>query len=314
MEDAQVENLSFEFTSPEIKITETDIKGEGKWLNVSGVALEAGLSRNNRRYTFENLKENDGRNFKWIVGHPMEAENHIVGKGRLSLKEGGGLNHDGVIRNTVNYPDIVESIRDGFLQPSIHAHAKRVKRVKDEFQIEGLEIDAVGLVAFPGVKGATIDYALAESFDRKLSELKESEKDVKEIHMTEEETKSEEQPIPAPEVVTPVEDEEVTSESVFVKQIREELDSMKADKKASIIERILEQNSGLNKKDLMSESDASLKLILEYEQKLAKTVSHAVVETESNEKQAKIAESGNGYSLTSEGWNELDNELREALR
>ena len=144
-----IENVNLSW-SPEFKITESE-DGKSIWLDITGVALEETISRNGNNYTIENLKENDGAKFSWIVGHPEDASHpdHIVGGGELSL-ESNKLIHAGKIRNTKKYPDIVEKVKDGLIVPSIHAIAGKVKRVEDDggvkFNIENLRIPGIGLI------------------------------------------------------------------------------------------------------------------------------------------------------------------------
>jgi len=172
-ESLTAKNLKFEWLpSFEIKESGEDRHGT-KWLKIGGTALTEGVSKNKNHYSFSNLMENDGKQFKYLFGHPENAENHVVGLGGLNVKE-GKLKHDGQVRNTVEHPDVVEAIRDNFLAPSIHASIQKVTRKEGTYYVEGLSIDGIGLVAFQGVKNASIDYAIVESFDREMAEKLES--------------------------------------------------------------------------------------------------------------------------------------------
>lgn len=222
-----IENIDFTFT-PQFKITEGADEGGKSWLSIGGIALVEGVSKNKNRYTFKNLEENSGRAFKWLVGHPDEPEEHVVGKGQLIL-EGTKLLHEGKIRNTARHPDIIEQVKDGFLGPSIHATADKVTHKEGYYEVEGLNIDGVGLVAFQGVKQATIDYAIAESFSKKMSEMTESS----------------------------------GAEDV---QNATRLNHM--EEKTKVVDAILELNSNFEKEQLLEKSLEELQLIESYEQKL----------------------------------------------
>ena len=315
-----IENLSFNF-NPSFEIKE-GVDGKA-WLNIGGMALEEGVSRNNNKYTFENLKENDGREFKWLFGHPdHDAEEHIIGLGKLSLQE-GKLFHEGKIRNTAKHRDVVEMVRDGFLGPSIHASAKEVSFEEGVYNVKGLEIEGVGLVAFQGVKSASIDYALAESFEKAESSKEDVTENMEETKMVEEiKVKEEEQPKqeePVAEVPKEEPKEEPAAQETFsvedIKMLKEELATLKNAKKNELVESIVKINSSLVKEELLKESDERLKLVLEYETKLAgKTESVAVVEnTEEKTEEFAIAENGD-YTMTKEMYDKFNTELRERVR
>jgi len=317
-----LENVKLNF-SPEFQVNEGKDSG-GSWLSIGGLALEEGISKNKNKYTFNNLKENHGREFKWLFGHPgADAEEHIVGLGKLS-QSGSKLFHEGKIRNTARHPDVVEMVKDGFLGPSIHATAKKIKHEEGVYTVEGLEIDGVGLVAFQGVKNASIDYAVAESFELiETEERKKTESEV--IKMSEEEVKQPEAPAeapaPAPEPVEapkeePKEEPAPAQENFSaeeIKAIREELNALKMAKKQSLVESILKVNSNMKSEDLMKESEEKLAMVLEYEGKLANK-SSAVVE-EAQPEVAKFVEEKDGSYTMSEGlYKKFNSELRERVR
>lgn len=312
-----IENLSFNF-NPSFNIKEG--KDGNSWLSIGGTALEEGVSRNNNKYTYNNLVENNDREFKWLFGHPeIDAEEHIVGLGKLSLQE-GKLLHEGRIRNTSRHPDVVEMVKDGFLGPSIHASAKKVSFEEGVYHVEGLEIEGVGLVAFQGVKSANIDYALAESFDKAESSKEDVKVNTEENKMSEEEKiKPEEQPKEEPKKEEQPKKEEPAKESLSVEEIRtlkEEIATLKNAKKEELVGSIVKINKDLKKEELMKESDEKLNLVLEYETKLAsKNESVGVVEEESKKetKDFGIAKDGS-YTMTKEMYDNFNKELRERVR
>jgi len=312
-----IENLSFEFT-PEFEITESKSKG---WLRIGGIALVEGESQNKNVYSIKNLKENDGKKFKWLFGHPSSPEEHIIGNGSLVL-ENGKLIHEGKIRNTSTHPDVVESIQDGFLGPSIHASAEKVERKDGRYFIEGLSIDGIGVVAFQGVKSASIDYAIAESFNKELNDVKESseeddkDKDKEEIIMSEEEIKNEQPEAPAEEPKE--EPAEPAEEDIAekLKVVQKELAEIKEAKKNELVESIVAINGKLKADELKKESVEKLELMKMYETKLSeKTDSVAVVETEEvKESKATFEEKDGTLSLTKEAYDKFNKEIRERVR
>jgi hypothetical protein len=321
------ENIKFSFT-PSFEITEGK-DTSGTWLQIGGLALEEGVSRNNNKYTLKNLEENNGKQFKWLFGHPSDGsvEEHIVGMGKLT-QENNKLFHEGKIRNTARHPDVLEAVKDGFLGPSIHATADKVSREEGVYTVEGLEIDGVGLVAFQGVKNASIDYAIAESFDKMESSVAEDEKKSEsegELKMSEEEIKQPEpeaQPQPAEEPqAEPAKEEEAPAQEDFtseeVKSLREELNAIKLARKNDLVESIVSINKDLKKEELMNESDEKLKIVLEYEMKLSqKTESAAVVETEQHEEEkVSFVENKDGsYSMSKEMYENFNKEIRNKVR
>jgi hypothetical protein len=307
-----VENIKFDFT-PEFKITES--KTPGQWIQLGGVALTEGVSKNNNKYRFNNLKENDGRSFKWLFGHPEEPEAHIVGSGSLKL-ENDKLMHEGKIRNTANHPDVVEAIRDGFLGPSIHASADKVTREGKNYLVEGLSIDGIGLVAFQGVKNATIDYAIAESFDKKEDKNNEDNKEADNMSEEEKVEAPAEEPKEEPkeEVETKEEEEPKAEENKRVTALEKEIASLKESRKVSIVESIIKINPSLKKDDLMKESEEKLELMRSYEGKLAeKKDSTAIVETDSEDK-GGIVENNGDYTMSEKMYSEFNKELRERVK
>lgn len=302
-----VENISFNF-SPEY-VTEAIEEGGSKWLKISGVALVEGVSENKNRYTMSNLQENNGKTFKWLVGHPDAAEGHVVGHGKTFL-EAGVLKHEGRIRNTSNHPSIIEDVKDGFYGPSIHARAKKVTFKEGEYHVEGLSIDGIGLVAFQGVKSASIETAIAESFDRKLNEQKAVEQRVEEkkpevVTMAEEKKEVIEQKVEQ----TPV------HETAEYKKIKEELDALKLAQKKELVESIIKINQSLKSEDLMKESDEMLLVKKQYEQKIAESKAPvAIVEATEEKKDASFVESSGSLSLTESAVKKFNDEIRARLQ
>jgi len=332
-EGVTIENLKFEYAPDNFEIQEGS-DDKGNWISIGGVALVEGVSKNQNYYSIKNLEENDGREFKYIFGHPMEAEDHVVGLGKLSM-ENNVLRHDGKIRNTHNHPDVIESVKDKFVGPSIHAAAKKVTFKEGKYHMEGLSIEGVGLVAFQGVKKATIDYAIAESFDKKMLDRTESSEedantnnDMEGDNMPDEEKpeeapKEEETP-EAPAEGTdakPAEEpapEEPKTESVSLsefKAVQKELKEMKEQKKKELVESIVAMNKNLKTEDLMKESENELMLRKQYEQKMCTTENLGVVDMPKNEGDGiSVVESGDEVTVAQESWNAFNEELRKRVR
>lgn len=304
------ENVNLYFT-PSFEVKESGEEAGRKWLRIGGVALTEGLSKNNNRYTIKNLQENDKQEFKWIVSHPRtdlgeHIEPHVVGKGSLALST-EGLLHDGKIRNTATHPDIVEGVQDGFYGPSIHAFAKKITRKDGAYEVEGLNIKLIGLVACQGVEKASIDYAIAESFD-----LKESTKvDEYGIEDNKEEIPMEEtKPVAAPSV----------SVEEF-KAVQAELTRLHEERKNQMVEAIKGFNKDLKSEDLMKESENQLKMRLEYEKRLtekAQAKSQSVSESEPAKASAKtpdaqFVENEHGFSISEGAWRDFNKELKERV-
>ena len=317
-----IENMKFSFR-PEVTIEES--KKDGSWLRIGGTALVEGTSKNNNVYTNKNLKENAGKEFKWLFGHPDSPEEHVVGSGALTLEE-GKLFHEGKIRNTAKHPDVVEQVRDKFLGPSIHASVKRAIRKEGKYHLEGLSIDGIGLVAFQGVKQASIDYAIAESFEKELFDRKESTLDEKNNNDKGDNKMSEEEKAPvepvAEEPKAEVPSEEKAEESTNMKEelqaVKEELKTLRESKKTALVESIVAINKELKAEDLMKESDEKLNLMKEYESKLSvKKESVAIVE--GDEEEAKpaeevVEEKDGSYSVSEAAYEKFNAELRERVR
>lgn len=311
-----LENVDLHFT-PSFEVTEAE-KGAAK-LRIGGIALVEGVSKNKKKYTFENLQENDGKEFKWLVGHHKgkPIEEHIVGKGKLNLS-GKELLHDGTIINTAKHPDVIRMVQEGLYGPSIHAIAKKIELQGDEYVCEGLDIRGVSLVAFQGVKSASISYAIAESFND-VEEVKESEdekdKPTEENKMAEPKVEAPaEAPKEAPKAEEPKEE---VKESVSLEEfnaLKAQFEELKVAKKKQVAESISKLNSELKVEELMNESEEKLNLVLEYEQKLSsKTESAAVVETADSEKELFVQEASGDWSMTKEAYEDFNKEIRERL-
>jgi len=253
-----------------ISISESGEDKQGKWLNIGGVALKAGKSRNNRVYTVENLKENNDKEVAVFVEHDATTDN-VIGKTTFT-NEDDVLRHDGKIRNTAKHTDVVEKVKDGLLSVSIGAFAKKAIRKHTnegyEYHLDGLNIRHLGIVGSPGVKGASIEYAIAESFNGFPSDKDENES----ITIIQDSNKDDQVVIgdkkDLKENLEEMNMEELEKLQKENEKLKKQLESVKLAEKERLVDSILEMNKGLNKNDLIKESDDILKMRMEYEKKL----------------------------------------------
>jgi len=309
------ENVSFNFI-PEFKVMESEDK-KSPWIALGGVALSEGISKNKNHYTKSNLEENDNKEFKWLFGHPDFPESHVIGKGKVFMEK-GMLMHEGKLRNTATHPDVIESVRDGFLGPSIHASARKITRKEGEYFVEGLSIDGIGLVAFQGVKSASIDYAIAESFDMKESDSQKGADEINkntEADNMSEETKDQpaEAPIEEPKVEAPQEEPQKEETSEAVEALRKEIAELKEAKKKDLVESIVAINKTLKAEDLMKESDEKLQVIKQYEGKMIARKSEAVVETAEVSDKDKLVEEDGKVSMSEAMYKNFNKEIKERV-
>jgi hypothetical protein len=306
-----VNNLEKEFTfsTDDFQVMESGEDKSGKWIRVGGLALKEGISKNKNNYRFQNLQENDGKTFKWVVGHPKtNVEEHVVGKGKLTLTP-EGLRHEGRIRNTSKHPDIVEAVQDGFLGPSISAGFKKIVKENDAYLIEGLNIKLIGFVACQGVEAASIDYAIAESFEKTESApVDEKNKD------TEEKLMEDSKP------TVSVEEFKALQESHKAQKL--ELDRITEARKKDLAGQIVEMNKDLKVEDLIKENESTLNMRVEYEKRLAGKAAKAASVTEDNHEAKKdeskpndeIVEGNFGCSLGEEAYRKFNAELKERVK
>lgn len=300
------ENLSFSFT-PEYSIKEST-DGRSKWLQIGGTALTEGVSKNGRAYSIENMQENDGRDFSWLVGHPDDAShpNFIVGEGKLTFKD-NKLLHEGKVRNTANYPDIMEKVRDGLVVPSIHATADKVERQVKEgvetYKITGLKIPGVGLVNknFQGVEGATVDFAIAESFNALEAKHSDDKDEDKEEEMPKPKKKKSKMKGHDSETtkkdklkdeVKEMEEQELKKLQEANEALKKEIAEMKESAKKTLVSQIMELNGEMKEAELMEKDESMLKTVLEYEKKLSvkESEEEAAPEGEENAGEAQAVE------------------------
>lgn len=237
-------------------------EGDSKFLVVEGTALDVGVSKNNRDYSFENLKENNGASFNWLVGHKDDYDNpdHNVGDGSFSLTESSNpkLDFKGRVMNTSTHPDIVTQVKEGLVAPSIQGYGD-VKSVKErhKFVIKNLKIPLIALVNkhTRGVGAASIQAAIAESFINEMDDVEQSNKNNDEVNKMVEENKESEKI-----------KNELKEKSDELQKLKE---SIEKSKKESLVNSIMELNKDLKKETLMETSESELKIIMEYEKKIS---------------------------------------------
>ena len=264
------ESLSWDVQEFNTKIIE---EGDSKWLKVTGTAITTGTSRNGRTYTIQNLKENDGNHFNWIVGHRSDYDNpdHNIGEGTYNLNE-NKLLFDSRVKNTKSHPDIVEQFIDGLVAPSVQGGARKIiaKKVGEatEYIVEGLRIPLLAAVNkhTRGVEGATAEAVIAEAAELDGSERESNEKEDEGGNMSEDEVKEYEEKI---------------------KKLEEKL-ALKD--KEHLVESILSINSKMDKDKLMEKNEGELKIVKEYEQKIKEQEEEAKPEEENKEEEKPAEE------------------------
>lgn len=302
----QIQNQYLEFSADKMQVTEELDAQKNKWLNINGVALVAGKSRNNRIWTDENLKENDGQEFKYIVNHPKQGENikseQVVGKGTLRYVD-GILRHEGRIRDTTTHPDIMSRVSDGLLDPSIGANFKKIDTVMEGgekvIRLSGTEITNVALIAYPGVKSASIEVAAEESFNAHNSIIEEKD----------------------PENEIKNNGDKVMEEDNKYKQLYEELAAKtakeEAEAKNQIIEdlkkrvQVLEEGPSEESKPEEKKEEESKEEEKPKDEPEAKESGVGQIVTEEAETKNNIKEDKDGVTMATEAYTQFNNEIRE---
>jgi len=256
----------------DIKLNKVE-EESGRWLAIEGTALAMGKSKNGRVYTYDNLKENDGSSFNWIVGHRADYDNpdHNVGEGTYGLSE-NTLRFTSKIKNTKAHPDIIEQVSDGLVAPSIQGGAKNItERENDagetEYLVEGLHIPIIALVNkhARGVEAASIEVAIAEAYDKSGNADEDDEmKDGKKVKKN----KTSEVNSMAEEIkeVEKLKGALAEKDKKIAKFEQEKKDRLVAEKEA-LVEKILQANDKLDRKQLMEKTNSELKIIESYEVK-----------------------------------------------
>jgi phage head maturation protease len=162
----------------ESEVTESGSK-EGKWIKIGGMAVEATVSKNNRKYLAEDLAKQEIKGVKIFMDHNPGNARNAVGVIESQGFDGQKLMYEAKVRNTVMNPDVVEMVRDGLINNVSIGASGDVKRVLEKgnevYEVHNLKIEELSLVGIGGVPGAGIDFAtaVAESFNP-LKQVEES--------------------------------------------------------------------------------------------------------------------------------------------
>lgn len=264
------EGIEFSYTVPvtECEVIERDEKNNPKTVRVGGTCLVETISRNNNRYTINNIKENDGKTVKFFAQeHGTLKLKNVVGKVNLSESD-GKLMYDGKLRNTKAHPDIVEHALNKEVDVSIDARAQG-KKVSEKdgqkvYSWDKVDIRALCGVGIGGVSENNMEYAVAESFGEypelpptttvpekpKLNEVKKLD----EIEKLRAELKEKEEALAkANDTIRLAEEEKVKEEEAAKESLRAE---------------ILKVNAEVNESELKDLSLRELKMKKDYETKL----------------------------------------------
>lgn len=307
-------DLNWQVSNFNTKVIEEKEGGvNNAWAVVKGTALAVEESNNNRKYTFDNLVENNGKEFNVIVGHHEDYDNpaHNVGEGKYIL-EGVKLNFDSKIRNTPQHPDIVEKIRDGLVAPSVQGGFKRAVKKNGSVVIEGLKIPLIALVNrhVRGMPSAVA--AIEESVN--LEELEEMKPIINEgDSMSEDDVQK-----------------QISERDEEINKLKEQLELQK---KEIIVERVLSLNSKLSKEELMKLSESELMITEKYEKTLKESNEQkngepvGIVEKDESKRGTKIEESDDikgvvvekdelgrkGITMSSSRYNQFNKDMVESI-
>ena len=260
------EKLVFEVQDFSTEVIEKEEKGSKiKGLRLFGTALKEGISRNKRNYTIDNLKENNGEEFNFIVAHRNDYDNpdHNAGEGTYSLN-GNVLEFDGKIYDNHHHPDITEQVQKGLVAVSVQGGYQDVKVKENKVVFEGLRIPILALVNkhTRGVEAASIETAIAEKL-----ELNECE----EVKMSEDFTK-----------VLKEKEDKIKEQEDSMKELQERFDKLEStDKKRKLkaeedekgvkkklTESLIKINKEFKEEELMKKSLSELEMMEKYETKI----------------------------------------------
>jgi hypothetical protein len=292
-------NISFRVDS--FTITEAEDK---KWVRIGGIALTPETSRNGISYTLANIKENDGIKSKFFMTHNLEPEN-VIGHTTF-VQNGDKLMYDAVIRNTDKYKDVTEMAKDRFFDVSIDGRYKKLKRIaegdKTRYEIDGLEIRGLCAVGVGGVASNSLDYAIAEEFNKNDKRLNELNK-LAEVAIMEEKEKMD---------AIIKENEALKAKFLAIEQ----------ENKNKVVEQILSINKEHDKAKLIEKDISILEMILDYEKKLVtkekENKGSAEVKEHDKEETKKesgvIIESDGSITMSGDMYSNFNKDIRNYLR
>lgn len=250
-------------------------------LKISGVAVKAGVSKNNIRYTPANLMAtaHELSDKPLLKDHNATMDN-IVGR-TLKVDEKGSYYEDEKVHFTANVMDekMQEFVKDGRAREvSIGAMCERlvVEEESDDISIaEGIHYMELSFTPTPGVDGAQITKtALTDSNHTKASETEETVKTLENDTKLTEDFKME-------EVENKVA-EELAKEKIKSENLRKELEALKDKRLSEIRKSVMEARSfcGLKtNEEVFSKLDESALNVLLNDAKALKEQQDAEAET-----------------------------------
>ena len=154
-----------------------------KWVKIGGTAVEAVVSKNDRKYLAEELAKQDIKGIKVFMDHNSGEARNAVGIIEAQGFDGQKLKYESKVRNTVKNPDVVEMVQDGLINNVSIGATGDLKRIVEDgneiYEVRNLKIEELSLVGIGGVPSAGIDFAtaVAENFslDNPKSEVVEEQ-------------------------------------------------------------------------------------------------------------------------------------------
>ena len=297
------ENLVWEVQDFKTEVIESEGKING--LRLFGTALSEGLSRNKRNYTIDNLRENDGQMFNFIVGHRKDYDNpdHNVGEGKYFLN-GNKLDFEGKVYNNLHHPDIVEQIEPKkLIAVSVQGGYEDIRVNDGKVVFEGLRIPILALVNkhTRGVEAASIEAAISERLEQEDMEGKMSENEDFVKLLKDKEDKLTE----VNAELSKLKEAMHGKEEDMKKMLKDKEDENNL-KKKKVVESIISLNKEQKESELIQKTLPELELMEKYEQKIKQIednksgVSEVVDTITPGESDGIVIERGTGFISLSE--------------
>lgn len=231
-------------------------------MNIKGIAIRPGVSRNGITYGKEELDKFSltMKGKPILIDHQSGDISKNVGLLQKSVSSNGVVNYEGWVKE--HSSGLFERIQDGRLKNvSIGAAVERiVEDDKGNLIAEGMECMELSIVSCPGVKGTSLQQAL--STEGKMPAISESfdiNENMEDNTMVNEEPKVEEPVVEEPKVVEPVAEEPVVEEPVVEEPVTEEPAEVKKEESIKINVDSSDLDEALKKVAELTKAKESLK-------------------------------------------------------